>query len=148
MKNTQILFATVVILAALLVGWLLIRLDEKSHLGQDTNDQVPVGMQALEFCGVTYYAEPVVLFGVDILPRIAETATERPETFVCENLAANPDYPTTPLSVEVINNPSDASGIYDYLRIDSLQFSFNAETKEIFLHSGFDGTPMLFGLLK
>lgn len=144
MKDTKI-FSAVIIVVILLAGWLLIRFDRKSDTGQNMGSQIPADMQALDFCGTTYYAEPVVLFGVDVLPRIAEIATRRPETFVCENIAENPNYPATPLSVEVILESSDASGIYDYLRIDSIQFSFNPETEEIFLHSGFDGTPSLFG---
>lgn len=102
-------------------------------------------MKTVEFCGKTYQTKAVALFGVDMISRIAEIATEKPETLVCKNIEANPNYPATQLSIEVLNIPQDASGIYDYLRIDSPQFSFNPNTEEIFIHSAFDGTPSLFG---
>jgi hypothetical protein len=103
-------------------------------------------LETLDFCGHIYQAESQVLFGVDMMKRIAELATAQPERGICKNITGNLRDPI--LVPEVVYAPEDASGIYYYLGLGPIQFSFNPDTQEIFVHNGFDGSPTLLGTFK
>ena len=138
----------VVILAILVLG-LILGVYVYSQVGpKDPNDwangSTPIAVETVSFCGKEYEVETKMLFGIDTVKRIAELATLNPENGICENIAMN-DIEGEVLRIEYRHVPEDASNIKDYINILVLHFGFDPKQEEIYIYSGFDGSPTLLG---
>lgn len=110
------------------------------------NDLSSIRAETYNFCGREYKSAPVILFEIDMTQRIAELATEMPETGICENISNNAS--GSVITTELRYRPDDASGIYHYLGIGPIWFSLDPEEEKIYVHAAFDGAPTLLGGFK
>ncbi|MDB5238175.1 MAG: hypothetical protein JWM46_445 [Candidatus Kaiserbacteria bacterium] len=135
-----------VVVLALVLFWIQRNIPKPENILASNENQNIKQLETLNFCDHEYQSNPVILFNIDMMRRIAMLASQQPETQICKNII---DYHSGPvLTPELKYIPEDTSGIYYYLNIGQVSFSFNPETEEIYVLSAYDGSPSLIGSFK
>ena len=99
--------------------------------------------QTVNFCGTSYQVEKVMIDDTDIIKRIAELATAKPESGVCPGVKNNFAFGNE-TKLDSRNSNFDEY----WLSFSSLFFIFQPERNKIFIEDAFAGHRTYFGTIK